>query len=171
MLRSTYLLQGLLQYSADNEIIILMIIQWYNLQFLLFLNSHRQVCVADSQVLSVCCYRVFPWKIQNTASVFILTPKQNWFVSPQEFAFQGGIVKQTSERELIRKALSALTFSYLGSQCHLADKYVRTGPQANSSRPFAVLPLPPSSVLAYRNSLLFRVGSYQQKLPLLVNFY
>lgn len=69
-------------------------------------------------------------------------------------------MKQTSEGEVIETVLGAkLGFSYLASQCHLADKYIRSGPQATSSRP-SVLLLPPSPVIAYGNSFLFRVGSY-----------
>lgn len=60
-------------------------------------------------------------------------------------------MKQTSEGEVIETVLGAkLGFSYLASQCHLADKYKRSGRRANSSKPLTVPPLPPSSVLVYR---------------------
>lgn len=68
-------------------------------------------------------------------------------------------MKQISEGELISTALLLLA-----AQCHLADKYISSGPQGNSSKPFAVLPLPPSPALAYfhlRQNVISRSYLYQ----------
>lgn len=71
-------------------------------------------------------------------------------------------MKQTLKGSKKNSPLAAkLRFSCLASQCHLSEKYMNMGFQANYSMVLMALPLPLSSAPAYRNSFLFSVGSYQ----------